>query len=268
MTCHSYVKGNFTEPWIKHSEEVLNVFNECFTDIIPLLSSRLNLSIDSAETIVRLSIVLHDLGKTLNVYQLRCTKLTCNESNYYGHELLGAFMVNRLLDRLVNLPCFKGSEVNEYRHLIILSVMMHHHAMRDLNDWWVRRINMVTLLDKLGSWMSELNTSELRICDECINDIIRILQLALGTQCSNYRDNINRIIKDLSNELVWGNPVNLIRDLNDWFINAKDSLIYNRSQLLILGPLVVSDNEAANRSRGSGNKRSLISYELSLRCKH
>ena len=262
MTCHAYVKGNFMEPWINHVKDVLRIFDDCFMDIVPILSSRLGVSETDAVTIAKLSVAFHDLGKTLNAYQLNCTKIHCSESNYYGHEVVGAFMLDKLISTLIDAQCIKDSGISKYRYLIILSVMMHHHAMRDLSNWWIRRVNMVNLLDKLNEWMNTLNISELRICDDCINDIASILESILGGQCSN----LSKVVEDFAEELTWNKPMDLIRDLINWFMSNKDYLVYRKDQLLILGPLIVSDNEAANRDRVSKSRRSLISHELSLKC--
>jgi len=254
VACYSFYGDGVSESWQEHSLGVLNVVEECFMDNAAVLATRLGVDRGLASILIKLASAFHDVGKILNMYQLQVGKR--KKVSYFGHEVLGAYIVDRCL--LGNL---NASTQGRLRTIAVAAVMMHHQAMRSLVDWWVTLKNMLRLYEEASRWKRTLGLGEVAPHNDCIDSVEKVLRRVLSND-EVINEGINCI-----RQLRWENPQHLVRDLDHWYASfsreAHDKV--PKEYLIIVGPLVISDNVAAHIFR-SRNCNSLMVKELEIMC--
>lgn len=246
--CYAYyddkADNKAQEDWRRHAEGVLSIIDMCFNHEARIIASRIGIPYDYALRLFRLSAALHDIGKVMNIYQMQRGRYS--KINYYGHEVIGAYLMDRCILRQIPINRGMGSDAwGRLRVISLVPIMMHHHAMRSLMDWWITLRNAYKLNQYVSRWLSSLNLSKIEVHRECLDDVEYILQSILGDS-----ENVSAIKRCLG-EVSFNSAQAMIRALNDWYIELTRTT-YDRvpkEYLLMLGPLVVADNIVAHRNR-------------------
>jgi CRISPR/Cas system-associated endonuclease Cas3-HD len=274
MTCHAFYErrrsGTVREEWRRHSEDSMELFNRCFRRDALVMASRLGLSRDVAEVFARLSVGMHDIGKVLNVYQLQAGFV--RRASYYGHEAVGAYMLDQCVIGCMDRGQIEMDKWMRLRLISVAAVMMHHHAMRSLMDWWITLKNAEALYSNLGKWIRIFRVDHIGPQDECIVDSRDVLRRALTSPTAPWSTEsvincYSKCMLDFSYPANAQGIVDLLRGLNHWYVNLTKSTYDRlpREYLLITGPLIIVDNVVAHRNRG-GKGKSLMIEELERMC--
>ncbi|HIE14583.1 TPA: CRISPR-associated endonuclease Cas3'' [Candidatus Bathyarchaeota archaeon] len=171
----------------KHSLETFKIYRLSFEEkIIKVLEGRLRCSFDDFSILVlRLTLLLHDIGKSHPKYQQsvrvkeNCLNpdLKCNRCKYKPsfpwHEILSAYFYWKLIEELW-FYCMLGDMHRELQTISTISVLTHHQAMRepmvecpskdmDLKGWEVKQLSEL-ILGLISSACEKLkvDTSKLR----------------------------------------------------------------------------------------------------------
>ncbi len=113
--------------------------------------SRLGLKITAEELkeVVRLSALLHDIGKASDVYQKGDYK------SFYLHELPSAVIAARVLER-------KDTLTQEHKDLIVITVLQHMSTMRDwLSDVTPKIENIEWSFIKSSAYINDFLKNEI-----------------------------------------------------------------------------------------------------------
>lgn len=260
--CYAYYDGQVQEDWGKHAEDVLSVIDSCFKHEARIIANRVGAPYDYVLRPFRLSAALHDIGKIMNIYQMQRDKYS--KINYYGHEIIGAYLVDRCVLGQVLMSKEVNSDVQKRLRVIsLMPIMMHHHAMRSLMDWWVTLRNAYRLNQRVSRWLSSLKLSRIEVCEECLKEVKNVLQSVLE---NNAVDAIVECLKGVS----FVDVQSMIKTLNDWYaeLTRMTHDRVPREYLLMLGPLVVADNLVAhrNRARNKEEQSSILMKELDMLC--
>ncbi|AHC52648.1 hypothetical protein SUSAZ_10250 [Sulfolobus acidocaldarius SUSAZ] len=106
------------ETFQQHAIGTVKVLERNFLhQVVPILSKRLNASVEDVEKAVRIASGFHDIGKTSIYYQLEA-------SNYYGHEIFSGYIVWRLINDLKI-----GND--KLASISAIAALSHHEAMGD-----------------------------------------------------------------------------------------------------------------------------------------
>ena len=250
MACLAYIgrrNGNIAvEEWDDHALGTLSIVRKCFPYLPDLLAERLNIDEGVAHRIVWLSAAMHDLGKTLNIYQEWAQLVYAgriSKATYYGHEAVSAYLLDRYVLREVLGASAEEGDVAAL--LTVVGAAMHHHAMRSMADWWIRLIHPTKMLDALTRIANKLGIKTIRITDDCLAQICRVLH-----ELSLSNDSVNSVINHLRNA-GWESPRQLVTDMLRWYtVVARHVEQLPKPYLLVVGPMVVADNVTAAMNRG------------------
>ncbi len=185
-----------------HLIETFRIYKSNFEDkIVKILEGRLNHVFDDfSKLILRLTFLLHDIGKSHPTYQktikfrVGCPKSDfskCNDKPRFSwHEVLSAYLCLKLTEELL----FKYDELkNVHKNLqtiSVASILVHHQAIREpfaeqpqisisLGEWKIKKISSLLLkLVNLGCEKLKVETSILK---ESVSDVLDILDKDLTT---------------------------------------------------------------------------------------
>jgi len=199
----------------------------------------------SLEEILPLTALFHDIGKAIEYYQQQFDE-KCNniypKYSFYLHELFSAIYLRRYFSVVR-----KYSE--DLQYLSLLSVINHMHALRDypeLRDLLHPTQKVATKIKNIF----EKAFIKSNYIDDLKNDFASYTFLDIDSFCKALNSKIS---------------LNECRALLDKIRDFENSKSFSKLYVLILLPLVVSDNIAAYKSRKDDDEyrsKSLFIEEL------
>lgn len=184
-----------------HLIETFRIYKLNFEDrVVKILEGRLNHVFDDfSKLILRLTFLLHDIGKSHPTYQKTikfrtgCLKGDCNKCNdkprFSWHEVLSTYLYLKLIEELLFRYEYTLNDelkkVNKNLQTIsAASILVHHQAIREpfaeepqisisLGDWKVKEIfSLLLKLVNLGCEKLKVDTSILK---ESVDDVLDML---------------------------------------------------------------------------------------------
>jgi len=219
----------------QHLKEVVEITEKYLTlGYIKTIAQKFKMNeIDAEEESLRelllLTALFHDTGKAIEYYQQqfdeRCNNITPKYS-FYLHELFSAIYLQRYFSAVR-----KYSE--DLRYLSLLSVINHMHALRDYPE-----------LRKLLHPEQRVATNIKNMFEKAFvkSDYINVLKDAFASY--TFLD-VDCFCKALNSKISLNECRELLSGIRD-FENSKS---FTKLYVLILFPLVVSDNIEAYKSR-------------------
>jgi len=189
---------------------------------------------DFAE-LLRLSIVLHDVGKAF--YQNMDLNLRENKEtgerylSFAGHEYISATIA---YDFVFDVSKRRNSP---YHDAITFSILYHHHAMGSREK----------IVNKLRKRLQKMTLSEYQ---ECLDKLGSLLNRFLP----DYGDVFEDVLKSLGkSQTMLVDPIILHKRISEVFVHASKPS-HKKLAFLLLDSLIVCDYLAASKSRGGWSR--------------
>ncbi len=229
MVCYAYISEEKKETYFKHIYCMLKVWDSIRNYYSRGLTRILGFD---ADTIVKLTILSHDLGKLARVYQE-------GERKYYRHEVISAYLAYTILPRVINNQSFPIDIVSN-------AVFLHHES-----------IILSVYAGEIGEKLIPLSTLR-KMLDEYIDELAIACELSGDPYYDRVRKEISgldAIMSEVKKAMSYPDTNKIYSIISEIIVDATSkvgerSLVFRNKVAALLHILSVCDSVAATISRG------------------